>query len=113
MQQTPAHDQHNPDLLALMPADARRVIDVGCSVGALAQAYRVLNPHCDYVGIEIEPNYAAQAARFCTSVITGDVEKTDDPRFEGLFPSDCWVFGDSLEHLRDPWLLLRRIRERL
>ena len=25
-------------------------------------------------------------------------------------PSDCWIFGDCLEHLRDPWLLLRRIR---
>ena len=30
--------------------------------------------------------------------------------FLSLFPSDCWVFGDSLEHLRDPWALLRRVR---
>ncbi|MFM7647125.1 MAG: methyltransferase domain-containing protein [Cyanobium sp.] len=23
--------------------------------------------------------------------------------------ADCWIFGDSLEHLRDPWQVLRRV----
>ena len=36
-----------------------------------------------------------------------------DDAFLPLFPSDCWVFGDSLEHLRDPWALLGRIRSHL
>lgn len=25
--------------------------------------------------------------------------------------ADCWIFGDTLEHLRDPWALLDRIRK--
>jgi len=110
MRQTPAHDQHNPDLLALMPAAARRVVEIGCSTGALATAYRALNPGCDYVGVEIDPDYAAAAARACSSVLALDIEQADDATFAGLFPADCWVFGDALEHLRDPWALLARVR---
>src|SRR5271154_1004899 len=113
MRQTPAHDKHNPDLLALIPVDARRIVEVGCSTGALARAYRALNPACDYVGIEIDADYAAAAADACSSVVNLDIERVDDPRFAGLFPSDCWVFGDSLEHLRDPWALPKRVRAQL
>jgi hypothetical protein len=28
-----------------------------------------------------------------------------------LFPSDCWIFGDFLEHLRDPWRVLLNLRQ--
>ena len=42
-----------------------------------------------------------------------DVEQLDDAALAGLFPSDCWIFGDCLEHLRDPWRVLTRIRERI
>jgi hypothetical protein len=40
MDQTAAHEQHNPDLLKLMPATARTVVEVGCSSGALAREYK-------------------------------------------------------------------------
>lgn len=26
---------------------------------------------------------------------------------------DCWIFGDSLEHLKNPWQLLRAVRRNL
>jgi SAM-dependent methyltransferase len=113
MKQTAAHDTPNPDLLAMMPAGLARVVEVGCSTGALARAYRAANPACDYIGIEIDPDYAVAAAAACSSVVNADVERLDAGRFGGLFPSDCWVFGDSLEHLKDPWALLARIRARL
>jgi hypothetical protein len=41
------------------------------------------------------------------------VEQLDDHTFATLFPSDCWVFADVLEHLYDPWSLLQRIRSRM
>jgi len=113
MKQTPAHDQHNPDLLRLMPRDLKRVVEVGCSRGALARAYAGVNPGCEYVGIEIDPEFAAHAQAFCTSVICGDIEQLGDAAFASLFPADAWIFGDALEHLRDPWALLSRIRGRL
>ena len=54
MKQTPAHDRHNPDVLRLMPKNLGRVVEVGCSSGALARAYTAENPGCEYTGIEID-----------------------------------------------------------
>lgn len=113
MKQTPAHDEHNPDLLRLMPKNLRRVVEVGCSRGALARAYSEVNPVCEYIGIEIDSEFADHARAFCSSVICEDVEQISEGVFLSLFPSDCWVFSDSLEHLIDPWALLSRIRGHL
>jgi SAM-dependent methyltransferase len=110
MKQTPAHDHHNPDLLSLMPSNLGRVVEVGCSTGALARAYCKDNPACEYIGIEMDESFAARAKEFCSSVICADVEGISEPVLASLFPSDCWIFGDSLEHLRDPWALLKRLR---
>jgi SAM-dependent methyltransferase len=109
MDQTPVHERHNPDLLHLVPPNARRIVEVGCSSGALAREYKKVNPGCDYLGVEIEAQYAALARRYCDSVKELDIERLDEPAVRGL-EADCWIFGDSLEHLRDPWALLRRIR---
>jgi SAM-dependent methyltransferase len=113
MKQTPAHDKYNPDVLRLMPKDLQRVVEVGCSTGALARAYITENLGCEYIGIEIDPEYAERANAYCSSVICADVETMSEETFVSLFPSDCWIFGDSLEHLRDPWALLKRVRGHL
>ncbi|MDD2768790.1 MAG: class I SAM-dependent methyltransferase [Methylococcus sp.] len=59
MQQTPAHERHNSDLLAVLPIGAKRIIEVGCSSGALGREYKKINPRCHYTGIEIDPEQAA------------------------------------------------------
>lgn len=46
MKQTPAHDNYNPDLLGLMPSNAKIIVEGGCSSGALARAYKVINTAC-------------------------------------------------------------------
>jgi hypothetical protein len=41
-------------------------------------------------------------------VLVGDVERMiDDPALAPSLRAPCWIFGDSLEHLRDPWQVLR------
>lgn len=113
MQPTPGHDAANPDLLRIMPAKARRVVEVGCSTGALAREYRKRNPRCHYVGIDVGPEFLPLAAQHCDRVEIVDIESVPDAGFAARFPADCWVFGDSLEHLRDPWRVLRNIRHAL
>lgn len=110
MKQTPAHDFINGDLLAFIPRDCRGVVEVGCSTGALARAYLQINPNCRYVGVEIDPDYAVAARRICAEAFAGDVEQMPPEQFDRIFACDCVVFGDILEHLRDPWEVLRRIR---
>ncbi len=110
MKQTPINDRFNPDVLAVMPVNASRVVEVGCSGGALAKAYLNQTPGCEYIGIELDPDYANVARSACTRVIVDDIEKMEDCVFSTLFPANCWVFADVLEHLYDPWSVLRRLR---
>ncbi|HEV2062204.1 MAG TPA: class I SAM-dependent methyltransferase [Solirubrobacteraceae bacterium] len=93
-------------LLAAAPGGAR-VLDVGCAEGYLARA--LLERGCSVVGVEADPAAADQASRWCEAVVAGDVE---DPavraRIDG--PFDRVLFGDVLEHLRDPVGVLRWAR---
>jgi 2-polyprenyl-3-methyl-5-hydroxy-6-metoxy-1,4-benzoquinol methylase len=113
MKSTPINYSYNPELLATIPAEATRVVEVGCSGGGLAKMFRETNPQCEYIGIDVDPEYAEVSRKWCSKVLVGNIEKMDEEIFGSLFPSDCWVFGDVLEHLYDPWALLKRIRSRL
>jgi 2-polyprenyl-3-methyl-5-hydroxy-6-metoxy-1,4-benzoquinol methylase len=110
MDQTPAHESHNPDLLKFIPADARRIIEIGCSAGALAREFKKAAPEADYLGVEIDPAYAELARRHCDRVLVLNLEQADNAFWHSAADRDCWIFGDVLEHFQDPWTILRRIR---
>lgn len=113
MDQTPAHDLYNDSILAMLPPGLSKVIEVGCMRGSLAKAYLKSNPDCHWVGIDIDPDNARIAKSVCREVHCMDIEDITDRKMDALFPADVWIFGDTLEHLKDPWHILRRIRERL
>ena len=82
--------------------------------GALARDYRLSHPEAHWSGIEIDTSYAAAARQHCQRVLVGDIElMLEDPAMAESLQAPCWIFGDSLEHLRDPWQVLRRVRELL
>ncbi len=99
-------DQPNSDLLERIPLDATIVLDVGCGAGSLGAAYRRLNPRARLLGIDLDPAAAELAAQRLDEVAVVDVEYDPLP-FELDRPIDCIVYGDVLEHLRDPWSVLR------
>lgn len=89
----------------------KRVLDVGCSTGYLA---KVLGAFGNVVsGIETDAPSAERALPFLDRVVVGDLE-ADDPfaQFDDR-SFDVVVFGDVLEHLRDPLPVLRRARSLL
>src|SRR5690349_2406915 len=111
MEQTALREYYNVDVLKLIPKDATRIVEVGCGGGTMAREYRKINPACEYVGIEIVDRYADAARAHCDRVLLGNIEQMDDETFASLLPSSCWIFADVLEHLYDPWAVLRRIGE--
>ena len=94
MKQTPAHSVVNRDLLALMPPSARRVVEVGCMHGALAETFRAINPKVHYTGIDIDADYAQVARQRCDVALSGDIELFDASTFSSLFD----VMGAEAEH---------------
>ena len=100
-------DVPNPALLERIPLAARTVLDVGCGAGSLLAAYRRLNPAALLYGIEPDSVTAAIAATRLDEVAVADVEQDPVPfEIDGGF--DCVIYGDVLEHLRDPFAVLRQ-----
>ena len=91
----------------LLPAGVRSVLDVGCSVGALGASIKA-HTGAQVTGIEYSPAMAAEAERVLDRVFVGDATAViDGPALDGQ-QFDAIIFADVLEHLPDPWLVLRR-----
>lgn len=87
-----------------MPLSARRILDLGCSSGSLGGALKA-RQRAEVVGVEVDPEYAADAATRLDRVIVEDLEQlVFEPGEFGQF--DCVIAADVLEHLRDPWSAL-------
>jgi SAM-dependent methyltransferase len=99
-------DTANPQLLERIPLDARTVLDIGCGTGALAAAYKKLNPRVRYLGIELNEAAGRLAAERMDEVYIGDAEQRPLP-FDLPDGVDCLIYGDVLEHMADPWALIR------
>jgi methionine biosynthesis protein MetW len=98
-----AYENPRPEVAALVPVGARRILDLGCASGALGASLKARQP-CEVVGIEASPEYADDAQARLDHVIRADLETFDDDL--GRF--DCVIAADVLEHLVDPWAVLRR-----
>jgi SAM-dependent methyltransferase len=94
------YEQLRPDLQAWVPAEAERILDIGCATGAFGAAIQA-RQQCRVVGIELNPELATRAGQQLDHVLQQSVEDIPEATFAGEF--DCIVCGDVLEHLRDPW----------
>ncbi len=101
----PAHyyEQARPEVAALVPAECRRVLEVGCAGGELGRLLRARGHHV--TGIELVPEMAERARRWLDRVETADIETDGFPFPPASF--DAVIFADVLEHLIDPWRVLR------
>jgi O-antigen biosynthesis protein len=88
--------------------EQKSVVDFGCATGYMAQ---FLNRRgCRVVGVEISPEAAAIAEQFCEQVIVADLDYTSIAEILPEQKFDIAVFGDVLEHLRDPWRTLEQVK---
>jgi 2-polyprenyl-3-methyl-5-hydroxy-6-metoxy-1,4-benzoquinol methylase len=93
-----------PEMLCFVPANCRRLLDVGCGAGTFGASLKRQNPQIEVWGVEPFASAAAKAADKLDRVIAGPFEaETDLPA--GAF--DCIVFNDVLEHMVAPERALR------
>jgi ubiquinone/menaquinone biosynthesis C-methylase UbiE len=96
-----------PELVPLVPQAATRILEVGCGEGRFARTLRAARPasKLEIVGVEVNPA-AGQVARDAVDrLIVGNAEQVE-VNYENYF--DCVIFADVLEHMVDPWRMLRR-----
>ncbi|HEY4280424.1 MAG TPA: glycosyltransferase [Conexibacter sp.] len=105
-------DYPRPELRERVPEMARRVLDVGCGAGAVGAELKRERPGIEVVGVELFADAAARARQRLDAVIETDLETLEALPFDdGSF--DAMIFADVLEHLRDPYRLLRTLRRYL
>jgi len=102
-----AYENPRPDVRRLVPEADRRILDLGCSSGALGAALRA-ERGAEVVGVEADPVYAERAAAVLDRVVHADLEDVDLWTATAGEGFECIVAADVLEHLRDPWLVLDR-----
>jgi SAM-dependent methyltransferase len=108
-------DLSNPGLthtiMVNLVGEDKRVVDFGCHTGFVAAVLK--DRGCSVVGIEYDPDAAAQAKAVCDRVITGDLDELylEDELAGEKF--DVGLFGDIIEHLKNPGRPLVQMRSLL
>lgn len=101
-------NRNNPrTLIANWVNPGSHVLDVGPGDGAISRWLRE-QKQCTAVGIEYSPEAAAIAQPIFQKIIVGSVENAAVvAEAAELGPYDAIIFADVLEHLVDPWSVLR------
>jgi 2-polyprenyl-3-methyl-5-hydroxy-6-metoxy-1,4-benzoquinol methylase len=106
----PQSNTSHAQMLRLVGSN-KRVLDVGCSTGYLAR--ELVRQGCTVLGVEYDADAAAEAAPVLERVVVGDLEQLDLAAEFAGDQFDAILFGDVLEHLRDPLPVLRSVRSLL
>jgi O-antigen biosynthesis protein len=110
---SPYYEFPREDLLTLVPRAAVRILDVGCASGALGRGLKRQDPSRTIYGIEACAPAAQVATTNLDFVLCADAHAAmcelanDNQRFDAV------IFADVLEHLVDPWAVLRLARQLL
>ncbi len=99
----------NATVIALVPTEAKRILDVGCGAGINAAALKARGAEVD--GITLSPEEAEAARRLCGTVRVHDLESGLPPTPPATY--DAVICSHVLEHIRYPARLLDDIRAAL
>jgi len=94
-----------PDLVAALPRPLGRALDVGCGQGAVGRGLRAAGATW-LAGIEMQPSAAVVAQQHYDEVAVGAAE-TELEHLTPPFDTICCY--DVLEHMGDPYTVLRRL----
>lgn len=101
------------DLIALIHREHEepiRVLEIGCGIGATLGKIKCLYPDSEVYGVEIVKNVARLGASNY-NIICANIEEDNIPFAENYF--DYIIFGDVIEHLREPEAVLANMRRYL
>ena len=99
------HDLLRQEILALIPQNAKSILDLGCGTGELGKALKQ-RQSCLVDGIEINKEAANAAKQNLDHVFTDNLNRFDPSFLSRKY--DTLIFADILEHLIAPWLVLKK-----
>lgn len=110
MNSTLVNETINADLMSLIPEGTRHIVDIGGAHAELARAYREIAPDTIFTGLDDEFHNDAAGANGSDATVNGNIETMSEEQLAALATGDCWVLGNNIEKMRDPWAVMRRLR---
>lgn len=95
-----------PEVKALVPDTAKRILDIGCGAGALAGSLKTAERYV--AGIEYVPQAADAASQVLDKVYEGDANQLIATIADASF--DTVIMADFLEHVADTAAMLSQAR---
>ncbi len=95
---------HPHSKIVCLVGAGKRVLDIGCASGYLAEKFKYNG--CFVAGVEVNPEEAEEAKAYCDMLINADVEQLAESTFADE-SFDVIVYADILEHLKRPEVALR------
>lgn len=99
------------EMLPFIPEGAKDFLEIGCGAGTFGSMLQERISGARVVGVEAHPVAADEARKRLAAVIEGPIEEVLTTI--GDASVDCVVCNDVLEHLVDPWTVLRSLRGKL
>jgi len=99
------HDLLRREILELIPATAKSILDLGCGAGNLGAALKK-RQDCRVTGIELNKEAATIAAKNLDVCICDNLNRYVPPAPHIKY--DALILADILEHLISPWTVLKK-----
>lgn len=107
-------DTGRTEIIPYLPARIERLLDIGCGAGATTKLIRSMHPNLNWAGgVEIVAEQAKRAENILDRVWNINIEQV---QFENEIEAnslDLILCLDVLEHLVDPWDVVKRLSKRL
>ncbi len=104
------YESRRDDLLVHVPSSARSVLDIGCANGLFGEMLKKRQT-CSVTGVDFDTELLDTAKGRLDKVINGDIEEIVGKGILGKY--DCIICGDVLEHLKNPWKLVKGLKTHL
>ncbi|MRX70386.1 Ubiquinone/menaquinone biosynthesis C-methylase UbiE [Flavobacterium resistens] len=98
------------EMLKYLPKDSSRILEVGCGRGCFGASLKKENNR-EVWGLELMPEEGKEAKKVLDRVLIGKCEDLLNDLPDNYF--DAIYFNDVLEHLFDPYSLLKEIKRKL
>jgi 2-polyprenyl-3-methyl-5-hydroxy-6-metoxy-1,4-benzoquinol methylase len=95
------------DVIEMLTSTPRRLLDVGCSNGALAK--HLTEAGVETWGIEVDASFGAEAQANLSHVLVGDAKAMTAQLVAAGEQFDAVICADVLEHTVDPWAILHDV----
>jgi SAM-dependent methyltransferase len=96
------------EMLDFIPDSCRNFLEIGCGEGHFGELVKQKHD-CQYHGVELYREASTKAERVLDTVFTGPVEEVLSDL--SLNAYDCIVCNDVLEHLSNPFVILKSLKK--